>query len=41
MPLAAFKAIDALSRRRVGKIKERQAELIKEWGSDIIKDAVG
>jgi hypothetical protein len=41
MPQAALKAIDALSRRRVGKIKERQAELIKEWGSDIIKDAVG
>jgi len=41
MPQAAFKAIDSLSRRRVQKIKDRQAELIKEWGSDIIKDAVG
>lgn len=41
MPQAAMKAIDALSRRRVQKIKDRQQKLIKEWGSDIIKDATG
>lgn len=41
MPQAALKAIDSLSRRRIQKIKENQHKLVKEWGSDIIKDATG
>jgi len=41
MPQVALKGVDALSRRRVQKIKDRQQKLIKEWGSDIIKDATG
>ena len=41
MPKVVRKVVDSFSERRLARIKDRQSRLIKEWGSEIVRDAVG